>query len=53
MTPIRSANRTSYPALITFGIVYIATLAIVFTPQSLRACAGGHGTPAIITKGAP
>ncbi len=51
MTPIRSANRPTYPALIVFGIVYIATLAIVFAPQSLRDSTGIDRSPAGITKG--
>lgn len=37
MTTItRSARRTSYPALMVFGIVYLATLAIIISPQSFR-----------------
>lgn len=33
----RSARRTSYPALMLFGIVYLATLAVVLSPESFRA----------------
>lgn len=35
-TAIRTTRRTSYPALMLFGIVYIATLALVVSPQSFR-----------------
>ncbi|MCT8330796.1 hypothetical protein [Albidovulum sediminis] len=38
---IRSAQRTSYPALMAFGIVYLATLAVVFGSDSLRAVPAG------------
>lgn len=45
---IRSAQRTSYPALMIFGVVYLATLAIVFGSDSLRAVpAGGVETSAV------
>ncbi len=38
---IRSAQRASYPALMIFGVVYLATLAIIFGPDSLRADPAG------------
>lgn len=52
---IRSAQRTSYPALMIFGVVYLATLAIVFGSDSLRAVpAGGGGTlPVALQEGGP
>lgn len=54
MTPIRSTKRTSYTALMVFGIVYIATLAIVFAPESLRASTGGQSIHLVVTnEGAP
>lgn len=53
-TTIRSARRTGYPALMVFGIVYLATLAIVFTPESLRAGSHAPGTAASqAAKGTP
>lgn len=35
--PIRSTRHNSYPALMVFGLVYLAALAIVIAPDSLRA----------------
>lgn len=42
---IRTARRTSYPALMLFGLVYVATLAIVFAPESLRGGSFDHSLP--------
>jgi hypothetical protein len=33
---LRSPRRTSYPALMLFGIVYLSALAIVVAPESFR-----------------
>lgn len=33
----RSARRTSYPALMLFGVIYLVTLAVVLSPESFRA----------------
>lgn len=33
---LRSTRRTSYSALMLFGIVYLSALAIVVSPQSFR-----------------
>jgi hypothetical protein len=33
---LRSTRRTSYPALMLFGIVYLSALAIVVSPESFR-----------------
>lgn len=35
-TVLRSNRRTSYPALMLFGIVYLAALAIVVFPERFR-----------------
>lgn len=52
MTPtIRTARRTSYPALMLFGLVYIAALAIVIAPESLRGASGGQAAPIFAPKG--
>ena len=48
-TAFRTTRRTSYPALMLFGIVYLGTLAIVFSPQSFRA----DGATLDITATAP
>lgn len=47
---IRTARRTSYPALMLFGIVYVATLAVVIAPESLRS--GGYDRAPLTEKGA-
>lgn len=39
-TPIRTARRTSYPALMIFATVYLAALAVVVAPSGFRAGAG-------------
>lgn len=54
MTPaIRTTRRTSYSALMLFGIVYLATLAIVISPQSFRATQGTLDTVTQTAKGTP
>lgn len=54
MTPtIRTTRRTSYPALMLFGIVYLATLAIVVSPESFRAAHVTLDTVAPNPKGTP
>lgn len=54
MTPtIRTARRTSYPALMLFGIVYLATLAIVVSPESFRAAHVTLDTVTRTAKGTP
>lgn len=54
MTPtIRTARHTSYPALMLFGIVYLATLAIVASPESFRAAHATLDTVAQTAKGTP
>ena len=39
---IRSAQRTSYPALMISGVVHLATLAIISGPDSLRTDPSGR-----------
>jgi|GEM_PF-4672975 len=47
MTPVlRTSRPTSYPALMLFGIVYLAALAIVVSPESFRASGAMPGTTA-------
>ena len=54
MTPtIRATRRISYPALMLFGIVYLATLAIVVSPESFRAAHVTPDTVAQTAKGTP
>lgn len=52
-TVLRSPRRTSYPALMLFGIVYLATLAIVVSPESFRAAHATLDTVAQTAKGTP
>lgn len=54
MTPVlRTSRRTNYSALMLFGIVYLATLAIVISPESFRADGATLGTANPTTKGTP
>ncbi len=54
-TAIRTTHRASYPALMIFGIVYLATLAIVVSPESFRADGATFDTfaSALNAKGTP
>jgi hypothetical protein len=45
---IRSAQRSSYPALLIFGAVYLAALALVFGSDSLRAVPAGGAKAASV-----
>lgn len=56
MTPIiRTSRRSSYPALMLFGLVYLMALAIVVSPETFRADRATVDSTAAtqITKGTP
>jgi len=48
---LRTARRTSYPALMLFGLVYLAALAVVVSPETFRTDAavadGAHREPSV------